>query len=149
MVSSVEEINIYEFTYSSTQKKHFWKKREVALFLVGNFAEDISMYRLRNPNCNLKKIVQEMMKTNFSKALIKSFLKGRTLWCASQLAEILPRDYEDLHCSILNLAINFLIEEDLISVKLAATRCLIKYSRKVKAEVLQSHLNTNFEKILD
>jgi len=47
--SSVEEINIYEFTYSSTHKKHFWKKREVALFLVGNFAEDISMYRMRNP----------------------------------------------------------------------------------------------------
>ena len=48
IAQSVEEINIYEFTYSSTNKKHFWKKREVALFLVGNFAEDISMFRLRN-----------------------------------------------------------------------------------------------------
>jgi len=44
-VSSVEEVNIYEYTYSSGNRKHFWKKREVALFLVGNFAEDISMYR--------------------------------------------------------------------------------------------------------
>ena len=42
---SIEEINIYDFTYSSSNKKHFWKKREVCLFLVGNFAEDISMYR--------------------------------------------------------------------------------------------------------
>jgi hypothetical protein len=48
LAQSVEEINIYEFSYSSTNKKHFWKKREVALFLVGNFAEDISMFRLRN-----------------------------------------------------------------------------------------------------
>lgn len=49
IASTVEEINIYEFTYSSSHRKHFWKKREVALFLVGNFAEDISMYRQRNP----------------------------------------------------------------------------------------------------
>lgn len=45
LARTVEEINIYEFTYSSTNKQHFWKKREVALFLIGNFAEDISMYR--------------------------------------------------------------------------------------------------------
>jgi hypothetical protein len=42
---TIDEINIYEFTYSSKNKKHYWKKREVAMFLVGNFAEDISMYR--------------------------------------------------------------------------------------------------------
>lgn len=52
-VKSVEEVNIYEFTYSSKHPKHFWKKREVALFLVGSFAEDISMYRMRNPSFNL------------------------------------------------------------------------------------------------
>jgi hypothetical protein len=41
----VEEINIFEFSYSSSNKKHYWKKREVALYLIGSFAEDISMYR--------------------------------------------------------------------------------------------------------
>ena len=45
VAQSIDEINIYEYTYSSSNRKHFWKKREVALFLVGNFAEDISMYR--------------------------------------------------------------------------------------------------------
>lgn len=54
---SIEEINIYDFTYSSLNKKHFWKKREVALFLVGNFAEDISMYRKRNHQYNFKNLV--------------------------------------------------------------------------------------------
>jgi hypothetical protein len=44
-VQSVEEVNIYDYTYSSTHPKHFWKKREVALFLIGSFAEDISMFR--------------------------------------------------------------------------------------------------------
>lgn len=83
VASSVEEVNIYEFSYSSTNKKHFWKKREVALFLVGNFAEDISMFRLRNTQYDLKKLVGEILKTDLDKALLKSYLKGRTLWCAS------------------------------------------------------------------
>jgi hypothetical protein len=55
---TVEEINIYEFSYSSTNKKHFWKKREVALYLIGSFAEDISMFRMRNPKYNLKGLVE-------------------------------------------------------------------------------------------
>jgi hypothetical protein len=45
LTKTVEEINIYEFTYNSKNLKHFWKKREVALYLVGSFAEDVSMYR--------------------------------------------------------------------------------------------------------
>jgi hypothetical protein len=149
MAASLDDINIYEFTYSSTHKKHFWKKREVALFLVGSFVEDIQMYRQRNPHYNLKKLVQEMMKTQFDKALIKSYIKGRTLYCASQLAEIMPKDYEEVHKDIIQLAIQFLIEEPLISIKLVATRCLIKYSRKLKPDVLQSIISERFEDILD
>lgn len=49
------------------------------MFLVGNFAEDISMFRQRNPKYNLRILIEEMMKTNFEKALLKSYLKGRTL----------------------------------------------------------------------
>jgi hypothetical protein len=96
-VQSVEEINIYEFSYSSTNKKHYWKKREVALFLIGSFAEDISMFRMRNHQYNLKRLVEQMMETDFSKALLKSYIKGRTMWCAAQLAEIMPKDYADLN----------------------------------------------------
>lgn len=58
LAQTVEEINIYEFSYSSTNKKHYWKKKEVALFLIGSFAEDISMFRLRNPRYNLKALVE-------------------------------------------------------------------------------------------
>ena len=45
IAKTVEEINIYEFTYTSRNKKHIWKKKEVAFYLIGSFAEDISMYR--------------------------------------------------------------------------------------------------------
>lgn len=107
------------------------------------------MYRMRNPQYNLRQLVQEMMKTNFDKALIKGYLKGRTLWCASQLVEIMPKDYEEIHVNVLNLAIKFLIEEPLTSVKLVSTRCLIKFSRKLKPEVLQFNISEKFENILD
>ena len=83
LAQTVEEVNIYEFTYSSKNKKHFWKKREVALFLIGNFAEDISMYRQRHPSYDLKNLVESILKTDFERALLQGYLKGRTLWCAS------------------------------------------------------------------
>ena len=146
---TIEEINIYEFTYSSTHKKHFWKKREVALFLVGNFAEDISMYRQRNHHYNLRTLIEQMMETNFEKALLKSYLKGRTMACAIQLVEIMPRDYIEIHKNVLDLAIKFLIEEKLTSVKLVATRALIKFSRKIKSDVLMPIIQPKFEEILD
>ena len=111
LAKSVEEINIYEFSYSSSNKKHFWKKREVALFLVGNFAEDISMYRIRNPQFDIKNLVSNILKTNFEKALLKTYLKGRTLWCASQLAEIIHKDYSEIINNILHLSKDTIIDE--------------------------------------
>jgi hypothetical protein len=32
--TSIEEVNVYEFSYSSSNPNHFWKKREVALVLI-------------------------------------------------------------------------------------------------------------------
>jgi len=78
--------------------------------LIGSFAEDISMFRQRNPQYNLRVLIEEVLKTNFDKCLIKSYLKGRTLQCASQLVEIMPRDYEEIHSNVLELSIKFLIE---------------------------------------
>lgn len=137
--TSVEEVNIYEFTYSSTHKKHSWKKREVALFLVGNFAEDISMYRQRNPSYNLKNLIESIISIDFSKALMRSYMEGRTLWCASQFAEIIPKDYTEINMGILNSSVQILIEQKVTSVKLIATRCIIKFSRKIKNDILATH----------
>lgn len=47
--SSEQTPNLLDNVYISTNRKHQWKRREVALFLIGNFAEDISMFRIRNP----------------------------------------------------------------------------------------------------
>lgn len=83
---------------------------------------------------------------------MKGYLKGRTLWCASQLAEIVPRDFEDLNMTLFKLAISILNEPPSklcpISVKLVATRCINKYARKIKKE-LQVYSNEEFDQILD
>lgn len=89
------------------------------------------------------------MKTNFDKALMKNYLKGRTLWCASQLAEIIPKDYTDMIMDILNLSKDVLIEEKIVSVKLVATRCLVKFSRKLKSDILIDYQKEKFEQILE
>ena len=50
---------------------------------------------------------------------------------------------------MLKLSSDILISEKLISLKLVATRTLVKFSRKIKADVLQSIVADNFEKIID
>ena len=48
-----------------------------------------------------------------------------------------PRDYEDIHILILKNAAHILINEKTTSLKLVATRALIKFSRKLKPEIVQ------------
>ena len=67
--SSMDEVNIFDQAYMSANKKHEWKRKEVAIFLLGSFAEDISMFRLRNPTYDLKKVVSSIITDiNFDKA---------------------------------------------------------------------------------
>ena len=91
-----------------------------------------------------------MMRTDFQKAKsMSSYLKGRTLWCAANVVEIIPRDYSDLIQSILNQAIRLISEEPSLSVKLVATRVLVKYSRKITKEQQSELYLKNLEPILD
>lgn len=61
----------------------------------------------------------------------------------------MPRDYEDIHTKVLEMSIKILTEEKLVSVKLVATRCLIKFARKLKPDLLMSIIKEKFESILD
>ena len=42
-----------ELVYISKHPKNIWKRREVAILLIGIFVEDISMYMIRHPHFNL------------------------------------------------------------------------------------------------
>lgn len=111
------------------------------------------MFRLRNPEYNLKLVINEALidgPERYSKASLRSYLMGRTLWCANHLIEIMPaRDYDDVYTEVLKIAAEVMIEEKLLALKLVSTRTLIKYSRKVKPETLQLMVGTIFEAIID
>lgn len=70
------------------------------------------------------------------------------LWCATQLVDIMPKDYEDLHIAVVQRASEVLSCERLISLKLVATRTLVKFARKVKPEQLQMLVQDNLEVLI-
>lgn len=81
---------------------------------------------------------------------LRSHLIGRSLWCAYNLAEILPWDFDDIHVAILKLASRTLLsEKKLMSLQLVATRSLIKFSRRVKPETLTEVMGDSFELLVD
>jgi len=82
----VEDVNIYEYSYSSKNKRHPWKKREVGLFLLGNFAEDISMYRLRNMDYDFRNLLENVLRIDLNGAFLKTLIKGRMLWTFSEIS---------------------------------------------------------------
>jgi len=43
--------------YISDQANYIWKKREVSLLLIGTFAEDIQMFKLRNTQFDKKQLI--------------------------------------------------------------------------------------------
>jgi hypothetical protein len=51
--------------------------------------------------------------------------------------------------NILNLSKDVLIEEKIVAVKLVATRCLVKFSRKLPSEALVVFQKEKFEPILE
>lgn len=82
---------------------------------------------------------------------MSSYLKGRALWCCATCSEtlIVPDEYTNtLKKTILDFAIDSLQKEKAKSVKLIATRALVKYSRKIDKETLKSY-SKQFESVLD
>lgn len=152
--STEAEINadFCKFSYTSANKNHSWKKRDVAMILLGIFIEDIQMYCMRNPSFNLTEFIDEIVSIDFKEsAQIKTYLKGRTLWCASTCSEslIFPDEKtNNLKSFILDMAIESLKSSKINSIKLVSTRTLVKYARKIKKENLQDYA-PKFESILD
>jgi hypothetical protein len=131
----------------SPNPNHSWKRRDVAMILMGIFIEDIQMYCLRNPQFNLTKLIEEIV----SNGVMNTYLKGRTLWCASTCSEALIFPDEEtvkLKSFILDLAIESLKHQKITSIKLVACRTLVKYARKMKKEALSENA-PKFEGILD
>lgn len=123
------------------------KRRDVAMILLGIFIEDIQMYCLRNPQINITKLIEDIVRGPTG----NTYLKGRTLWCAATCSESLIFPDEQtlkLKSFILDMAIESLKNQKLNSIKLVACRTLVKYARKMKKEALLENAH-KFEGILD
>ena len=129
-----------KFSYKSKNESHQWKRKDVAMILLGIFIEDIQMYCMRNPKFQLRALIEEIVRTDLADAgQMKAHLKGRTLWCASTCSEslIFPDERTaELKSFILDLAIDSLKSSKINSIKLVSTRTLVKYARKIKKENL-------------
>lgn len=71
-----------EHVYTSSNPKHIHKRKEVGLHLLGIFAEDISMYLMRNPEFSFMLILLDVVKADFASipTNLRQHLVGRTLW---------------------------------------------------------------------
>ena len=70
---------------------------------------------------------------------MQRILKGRMLWCSSSFSECLLAPTEQnlkVKNDIIDISIDTLKNSKVISVKLVATRTLVKYARKMKKEDL-------------
>ncbi len=106
------------------------------------------MFRQRNRQFDFKGLIETALNCDFKSCLLKTLLKGRMLNLAASWADIIPRDYDDLIIRIIDLAISFMQEVKTISVKLAATRCLIKFSRRLKKQDMEANV-ARFHQVLD
>lgn len=122
------------------------------MILMGLFIEDIQMYCMRNPQYDLTLILETIVKIDFAKAVkMGPYLKGRSLWCFQTCSESLlnPNDKTiELKMKITDFSINTLKQEKIKSIKLVATRSLVRYARKMKKENLLEEAE-KFESILD
>ena len=142
-----------ELIYVSKHPKNSWKRREVAILIMGTFMEDISMYMIRHPTFDLLGgLFGEILETDFDKApkSLRGCLVGRSLWCASQVCDLVPRNEQgdQFKSRMIDMAVHYLCHSAEISIKLVATRCLLKYTRKHKGDELQQY-EEKFEKILE
>ena len=82
---------------------------------------------------------------------MSTYMKGRSLWCASTCSESLfahNEQTDSLKSFILDFSIETLKRESIKSVKLVATRTLVRFARKMNKDDLLENA-PKFESILD
>lgn len=146
-----KEDEVSEEVYSSTNANNVWKRQDVGMQLLGLFIEDIQMFCIRNPQVKIADLIDRVVKVEFKANKMGSYLKGRSLWCASTCSESLISPDEQttqLKNFIVDLSIDTLKNESARSIKLVATRSLVRFTRKVSKENLEENAQ-KFGGILD
>ena len=110
------------------------------------------MFSIRHPEVRLPELLSLLINLDFSKSgQLGPYLKGRSLWCYTTCSEMLfmPTEHNArLKKQIVEIAIQTLRIEKHHSVKLVATRALVRYARKVTPDDMKE-ISQKFETILD
>ena len=84
---------LQELVYVSSHPKHLWKRREVGMLLLGQFADDVSMYAMRNDKFYLMTLVGNILSPEFPQIKITKTLKyllhGRLFATCHLIADLL------------------------------------------------------------
>ena len=84
---------LQELAYVSKHPKNVWKRREVAILILGTFIEDIQMYMIKHPTFDLiDGLFGELLETDFDKVpkSLRACLIGRSIWCANAVSDLVP-----------------------------------------------------------
>lgn len=123
-----EMIDMLSFSYETNAKDFYWKKCEGILLLLGHISEDIIFYSKKAKDKLLEKIYTVLLSAPVSKYFNNHKpLLGRLLWSLSMVSEYLIT-IPDLARKALALAINSIINENKISIKLSALLLIVRYS---------------------
>ena len=135
-----------ELAYVSSNKKHPWKRREVGMLLIGQFSDDISMYALRNDKFYFMTLVGNILSPEIPPnakitSLLRSLLAGRMFATCFQIGDLMNVQEKETQLymkRVIAAAFQILIPKlnMPLSVKMSATRCLIKFLRKIPQDCL-------------
>jgi hypothetical protein len=137
--TNFDEIDVLKYTYNSNDKNHGWKKREVALYLLGSLSDDIIKYRDTRgaTNFSLIKIFGSIALPDLKSVETPTILKGRAMWCATQLSGLMTD--KDPHCvDIVNTSVSMMSKNNELSLRIWAWRSLVHFINKVDVEAIEN-----------
>jgi hypothetical protein len=137
--TNFDEIDVLKYTYNSKDKNHGWKKREVALYLLGSLSDDIIKYRDTRgaTNFSLIKIFGSIALPDLKSVKTPTILKGRAMWCATQLSGLMTD--KDPHCvDIVHTSVSMMSKDNELSLRIWACRSLVHFINKVDVEAIEN-----------
>lgn len=116
---------MFFFKTSNFETSHIdqtWKKKEVALLLLGSFSEDIIVFQTKyNSTFNLAALIQNLLNV-IDNPISKNILKARVLWCISKFCEILGVKHRELFIPLFENASKCISEYYDVPVRIIAAK---------------------------
>ena len=125
-----EEIDVLKNSYECSDPRYKDKKKEVGLYLLGTYSDDIMKFRSRRSLDQFNMSIFDLiLDVGDSK---EEVIIGRSLWCATQLAEILPQDDPHL-LELFQRSTLYLEKQYRNSIRFCACRSLILFTKQINS----------------